>query len=273
MVPSALVLSVGFFLPLGWLVYISLHESLGFGEMGNAITVGEYTQVVSNGLYRDSILHTLKLGALAGTISLVLSFPVAYFISFKVTRHRNLLLMLVVCSLLGSYLVRVYAWRSILSADGVINSALEGIGIIDKPISGLIFNDFAVLLTWTNVFIPLVVLLLTAAMGDIDTLLLEAARDLGATPARAVVRVVIPITMPAIVASFTYVLVLVSGDYATPVLMGGKGGLTVAQVISDQFVAIGNRPAGAALSVAMLVVVGVIYVILSQLRRLKFTWA
>lgn len=267
------IVGVAMLIPFGWLAYTSLLEWLGFGQTSSTLTLTQYTEIFSSGLYRDAIFNALRLGAITGLVCILLSYPVAYFLSFKVRRHRNALMLLIVCSLFASYLARVFAWRTILGTNGVINSALEGLGLIDKPLDVLLFNQFAVVLTWTNVFMPLTILLLTAAMEDIDKSLLETARDLGANSMRAIARVVLPITMPTAVAAFTYVLVLSAGDYATPTLMGGKGGLMVGQVITDQFISIGNQPQGAALAIVMLIVFVIVYVLVSQLNRVRFKWA
>ena len=210
--------------------------------------------------------------ALVQAVTLVLSYPVAYFVAFKAGRYRGALMLLIVCSLLASYLARVFAWRTILGANGLINTALQTIGLTHQPLEILLFNRFAVLLTWVNVYLPLTILLLASAMGDTHKSVLEAARDLGASPFRAIVRVLVPVTMPTAVAAFCYVLVLSSGDYATPTLMGGKSGIMAGQVITDQFITIADQPQGAALALVMLVASATVYLVLSQLNRLRFKW-
>jgi len=212
------------------------------------------------------------VGALAGIVSLVIAYPVAYYLAFKAGRHRNLLMLLMIASMFSSYLVRVFAWRTILGTNGLINSALEAIGVIHQPLLFILFSRTAIIIVLTNVFVPMVVLLLTAAMQNIDPGLFENARDLGANGIKVLVRVLLPMTMGTAVAAFCYTYVLSAGDYVTPQLVGGKGGILVGVAISDQYLRLGNGPIGAALSFITLITFAATYALLVQLQRLKFRW-
>jgi spermidine/putrescine transport system permease protein len=199
----------------------------------------------------------------------VLGYPVSFFITFRLERARNLALFLVVVSLFTSYLVRLYAWYTILGQIGVINTALKAIGVIDAPLSFLLFSRWAVLLAFVNVFLPFTILILASSMQSIPSELLENSRDLGASPMQSFTKVVLPLTTPGLVAAFAYTFVLTSGDYITPALLGGKQGTTLATIVTDQFIAFGNQPGGAAISFLMVLVFAAVYISVSQTRRYR----
>jgi spermidine/putrescine transport system permease protein len=126
-----------------------------------------------------------------------------------------------------------------------------------------------VLIAWVNVFLPYSILMLTSSMQNIRPDLLENARDLGTGPLRTFTRVVLPLSMPGAVAAFTYTFILTSGDYITPALLGGTSSTSLANIVSDEFVALGNRPAGAAISFVMLTIFFLVYLVLTRLEKLR----
>src|SRR5262249_32629758 len=158
--------------------------------------------------------------------------------TFRLRRARNLALFLVVISLFTSYLVRLYAWYTILGEHGVVNTALRDLGITHHPLLFLLFSRWAVVIAWVNVFLPYSILMLTAAMQNIPADLLDNARDLGAGPTRVFSKVVLPLSMTGVIAAFAYTFILTSGDYITPALLGGtSGGISISNIVSDEFVA------------------------------------
>jgi spermidine/putrescine transport system permease protein len=165
--------------------------------------------------------------------------------------------------------VRLYAWYTILGENGVVNTALVRLGVVDHPLLFLLFSRWAIVLAFVNVFLPYSILLLTSAMQNIRADLLENARDLGASPPRAFSRVVLPLTMTGAVGAFAYTFILTSGDYITPALLGGLSGTSIANIVSNQFITLGNRPAGAAISFVMLGIFFLVYLALTRLERFK----
>ena len=200
---------------------------------------------------------------------IILGYPASFFITFRLRRAKNLALFLVVVSLFTSYLVRLYAWYTVLGRDGLINTALKTFHLIDRPISFLLFSKWAVLIAFVNVFLPFTILILASSMQSIPADLLENSRDLGASAVQSFTKVVLPLTTPGLVAAFAYTFVLTSGDYITPALLGGKQSTTLASIVRDQFVTFGNQPGGAALSFLMVLVFAAVYVAISQTRRYK----
>lgn len=268
--PAVLVVCGALLVPALNLIVQSFLESSGYGGVVYHFTFSNYLDAVRDPTYRTVAWHSFGLGALAALICVVAGYPAAYFITFRLhPRWRNLALFLVVVSLFTSYLVRLYAWYTILGGNGIVNTALIHLGIVNHPLLFLLFSRWAVLIAFVNVFLPYSVLMLTSAMQNIRPELLENARDLGASPVRSFSRVVLPLTMTGAVGAFTYTFILTSGDYITPSLLGGTSSTSLANIVSDEFVALGDRPGGAAISCVMLLVFFTVYLALSRLERWK----
>ena len=152
-----------------------------------------------------------------------------------------------------SYLLRVMAWKIILGSDGVLNSFLQYLGLIDQPLTALLYNRGAVIITLIYVWVPFAALPILAALQRIDLSLFEAASDLGANPVRRFLRVTFPLSLPGVLATFFMVFIPTIGEYVTPLLVGGSEGSMYGNIIQDFFTKAANWPLGSALSMAMLV--------------------
>jgi spermidine/putrescine transport system permease protein len=267
--PALLVIGGGLLIPAVNLFVQSFLESPGYGQVAYHFTFSNYTSALEDPVYRTVAWHSFGLGALAALICVAAGYPAAYYITFRLRRGRNLALFLVVVSLFVSYLVRLYAWYTILGGQGIVNTALIRLGVISHPLLFLLFSRTAVLIAFVNVFLPYSVLMLSSAMQNIKPEVLENARDLGAGPLRTFSRVVLPLSMTGAIAAFTYTFILTSGDYITPSLLGGTSSTSLANIVSDEFLALGNRPGGAAISFVMLAVFLLVYLGLSRLERFK----
>ena len=268
LVPVLAILAVGLVLPTISLFDASFTETTALGEVTGR-SFGGYERALETPLYRDALLTTLALSIPAALLCVALSYPVAYYLAFRASRYRNLLLFLIVISTFASFIVRVYAWRIILGDGGVINDGLLRIGVIEEPLRFLIYSRSAVLITWLSVFLPLTILILTAAMMNIRPELLENARDLGAGAIRTFTRVLLPLTMPGAVGAFVLVLIFAASDFITPDQIGGSI-VFLGNFIADQFQVLnGDRQAAAALAFLLMAVFLLIYFALSQLERLK----
>src|SRR4029077_8271081 len=164
---------------------------------------------------------TIALSLLASVIVLAIAYPFAYAITFVFPRRRQLLYFLVLVSLFGGYLVRIYAWRTILGAEGVINGTLITLGIIQEPIRALLNSPIAVVIALVNFLVPLAVLPIYAAMQNVSPGLLEASRDLGAGSVDVTRSVVLPLTLPGVRVAFIFVFIASTGEFAIPSLLGG----------------------------------------------------
>jgi spermidine/putrescine transport system permease protein len=259
--PSLLLLIVFFVLPtLVFLVYSFLLS--GEYKVEWIFTLGNYIRVFSTSFYWDAIFNSILVGLSVAFFTTLVSYPFAYFLTYQITKGRNIVLFLVVISLLGSYLVRVYAWRTILGREGVLNSLLIGIGIIREPLLFLLFSRFAVIVTLVHVFLPFAILPILSSLQNVPYELIEGARDLGCSPFRAFLRVTLPLSMTGVLAGFTYTFILAAADYITPQLVGGTSISMIGPSISTQFIKLGNMGLGSALSFVFLVVLlSVIYLV------------
>jgi spermidine/putrescine transport system permease protein len=269
LLPLGVVLSLGFVLPLGLLFVKSFQTSLGYGQVSGHLTLSSYVTAVTSPLYRTVAVNALEIGGIGTVLTLLLSFPLAYFIRFRLRRGQNAILLLIMITLFAGYIVKIYAWTTILGTYGVINTGLQRIGLISHPLSVLLFSKIAVLIVVTYLSIPVSTLILAGSMQNVDRSLLENARDLGAGGLRAVTSVLVPLSATGIVASLAYGFVVISGDYITPQLVGGTTGQMIGVPISDQFLNIGDQPLGSALSFLMLAVFVVVYFALTRLERFK----
>ena len=269
LLPVGIALSLGFVVPLALLFVKSFETSLGYGQVSGHLTFSAYVTAVSSPLYRTVAVNALEIGGIGTVVTLLLSYPLAYFIRFRLRRGQNTILLLIMISLFAGYIVKIYAWTTILGTYGVINTGLERIGLISQPLSVLLFSKIAVLIVVTYLSIPVSVLILAGSMQNVDRALLENARDLGASGLRAVTSVLVPLTATGIVGSLAYGFVVISGDYITPQLVGGTTGQMIGVPISDQFLNIGDQPLGSALSFLMLAVFVIVYLVLTRLERFK----
>jgi spermidine/putrescine transport system permease protein len=187
--------------------------------------------------------------------SLVLGYPLAYFLSFYAGNRKDLLYQMVIIPLWVSYLVRAYAWKTILGSDGVLNTSLQYLHLTRHPLDFLLYSPFAVVLTLTHIYTPFAILPIYAALEHIPRNLVEASHDLGATPAQTFWKVIFPLSIPGVVAGATFAFVLSLGDFLAPLLLGGPSGIMISNIVVSLFGAAYNWPLGAAISLGMLVIV------------------
>jgi spermidine/putrescine transport system permease protein len=221
-----------------------------------------YSDALSDPLYRKLASHTLAIAAPTTVVTVVLGYTLSYYLAFRAGRARGLVLALVVVSMMASFLARVYAWRTLLGERGVINTALESLGVIHDPLGFLLFSRVAVVIAQVNLFLPFTALVLYASMTTIPHTLHEGARDLGAAGPEVFRRITLPLTGPALLSATAFTFFLSAGDYITPVFLGGPGGVTFGTAISDQLRIAGNYPLGAALAFVMVLAFALLYLLL-----------
>lgn len=258
--------------PVGVLVLYSFWTS-AFFDVVREFTLSNYGRIFSRGLYTGLLIKSLVVGLVVACVTIPLSFSIAYAITFRFRRWGDRILVLVMVSMLSSYIVRIYAWKAILGPNGLVNQALMTARIIDEPLAFLLYGNAALVITLTHILMPYSVLPIYSALQTIDGDVLAASRDLGASAARTFRRVTLPLAMPGVTVAFLFCFILAAADYLTPQLVGGKQGLLVGRVIADQFGPAGNYPFGGALSVALLggfvVVIGLLGVGRFVLRRVS----
>ncbi len=194
----------------------------------------------------------------------------AYYVAFHVKRNKVVWLIVMTLPFWTSYLLRVFAWKVVLGYEGVMNTALMGVGIIDEPITALLYSQTAVTLVLAHSWAGFAILPIYLSLEKIDKSLHEAASDLGDGPVRRFLRITLPLSLPGVLAAFFMMFIPTVGDYITPAMVGGPDGMMVGNLIQANFGPMNNWPAGAALSVVMIfaiAVAGLAFVGLSRLIR------
>lgn len=222
-----------------------------------AFQFGNYWTLLTDPQYKQVLLRTLKIAALVSAAALILAYPFAYFLVFRLknSKIRVFLFMGVIAPLWVSYLLRAYVWKTILGTEGILNSFLMNIGIIDEPSGIFLYNQFAMVVTLTYIFIPFMVMPIYTALEKIPGNLAEASADMGMSNLSTFWKITLPLSMPGVVAGFTMTFCLSFGDFIAPFLVGGPDGQMVANVMVSQFGAALNWPLGSALAVVMLIIV------------------
>jgi len=218
-------------------------------------TLEQYRVALTEPIYRDLLLRSLWVSLLVSLFTVVLAYPIAYYISFHGGRHKALWLFLITIPFWTSYLLRVMSWKVILGYNGVLNSGLMGLGIIDEPSTALLYNTSAVVITLTHAWAAFAILPIFVSLEKVDRTLIEAATDLGDGPIRSFLRVTLPLSLPGVISAILIVMIPTVGDYVTPKLVGGKDGVMIATAIEAQFKRGANWPLGSALSVITMTVV------------------
>ncbi len=235
------------FIPLFILFIYSFWHKTSTGLIPT-FTLSNYLSIFTKSLYPLVIFRSVRIGFITSIICLLLSYPVAYSLTFKYKKFQDFVLYLILISLFSSYLVRVYAWKTILGYNGLINQVLKYMGLIDKPLRFLLYSQAAIIITLVFIFIPYTILPIYSSLQNINTDLIEAARDLGASRIQTFYKVTLPLSIPGVITSFIFSFVLAAGDYVTPQMVGGTKGLMVGRVVQDQFGMTYNWPFGSALA-------------------------
>jgi spermidine/putrescine transport system permease protein len=229
-----------------------------------------YATLFTNPVYLQVLLRTMRIAASVTVCSLLLGYPLAYYLSFHSGARKELLYQLVIVPLWVSYLVRGYAWKTILGSDGVLNGFLQYLHITHGPVGFLLYSPFAVVLMLTHIYTPFVFLPIYAALETIPRPLVEASQDLGASPGKTFLRVILPLSIPGLLAGATFAFVLSLGDFLAPLLVGGASGTMIANVVQSLFGAAYDWPLGAAVSVCILLIT---LALLSMGELLEKRWA
>lgn len=232
------------------------------------LTLANYAKAATDPIYRTILGRSLLISGAVTIITVLLAFPVAYYVSFHVRPDRkSLWLFLITIPFWTSYLLRIFLWKVMLGYNGVINSALTGIGVIDEPLTFILYNANAVIITLSHAFAPFAILPIFVALEKIDRSLLEAARDLGENAVTSFLRVTLPLAMPGVVAALLIVFIPTVGDYVTPAQVGGPGGLMIANLIQSHFGGLNDAPMGATLSIVAMASVTIIALIIVWIAR------
>ena len=235
-------------------------------------TLENYREAWGELIYQTLMLRSLKLSMFVTFFTIMLAFPVAYYVSFYVNPKRKpFWIFMITIPFWTSYLMRIFLWKVILGYNGVINGSLMGLGIIESPIREIAYSQNAVIITLAHAWVPFAILTIFVALEKIDRSLLEAAKDLGDGPFRRFIRITLPLAMPGVIAATVIVFIPTIGDYVTPRLVGGPNGLMISNMIELQFKKANNAPLGAALALSAMFLVTLISLVFVWLNRKYLT--
>lgn len=229
-----------------------------------------YRELAAKAVYPETLFRSMWIAARVTVFSLLLGYPLAYYLSFRAGARKELFYQLVIIPLWVSYLVRAYAWKTILGSDGVLNTLLQYVHVTRHPLDFLLYSPFAVVLTLTHIYTPFAFLPIYAALEHIPRNLVEASHDLGASPFHTFWRVIFPLSIPGVLAGATFAFVLSLGDFLAPLLLGGPSGIMISNIVVSLFGAAYNWPLGAAISLCMLLLV---IALLFLTERLEKKWS
>jgi spermidine/putrescine transport system permease protein len=224
----------------------------GLFSVSGPLTLDAYRDAVTTDVNGTLAVNSLIVGVCVAAVTVAISLPIAYWLRYAAGRWQIPILFLITLTFFASYLVRIYAWRSILGENGLLNSGLERLGLIDEPLGFILYNRFSVTVALVHIFLPYVVLVLFAGFRPITPAYLEAAQDLGANAVTRWTRVVLPLVAAPAATAFLFVFVLSAADYVTPQFLGGTDGALLGVRVQNALTTLGNWPLGAAISFLML---------------------
>ncbi len=267
--PSAIYVIVMLAAPLAMVLIYSLMKDAGGGKIDWTLNLQNYWTVwVEKPQYRALMQRSLTVSMLVTLATVVLAYPVAYFVSFSVApSKKSLWLFLITIPFWTSYVIRVFLWKVILGYNGVINSGLLSLGVIDEPLQAINYNVGALVMTLAHAYAPFAILPIFVALEKIDRSLLEAGQDLGETRLRTFWRVTLPLSMPGVIAAVLIVFIPTVGDYVTPDLIGGGKLSMIANQIEVNMLKQQNKALGSALAVSAMFVVAMVSLVFLFLNR------
>jgi ABC-type spermidine/putrescine transport system permease subunit I len=268
--------------PLAWLTLFFLVPMIAVFAYGLAtrtpgggvvlgFSVENFARIGESELYIRGTLRSLRIGVVVTAVTLLVAYPVAYYLALVAARWRLVLFVLLIVPWWCSILVKSFAWVAILAEKGVLNRALLQMGLIDHPLK-LLYNEVAVVIGLVHVLVPFMVLPIYATLEKLDRRLMEAAANLGSSPLRVFWEVVLPLSLPGVAAGSLLTFILGFGSYITPALLGSERALMIANLIQSQFMESFDWPFGAALSTVLLVLVLALLLAFNRLIGLERIW-
>jgi len=254
-VPPLLWVAVFLLVPYALLFCYSFWSVSASQTIAHSWTLDNYRDLFRVNVYLQTLFRSMWIAARVMVFSLLLGYPLAYYLSFHAGARKELFYQLVIIPLWVSYLVRAYAWKTILGSDGVLNTLLQYVHLTQHPLDFLLYSPFAVVLTLTHIYTPFAFLPIYASLEHIPRNLVEASHDLGASPFQTFWRVIFPLSIPGVLAGATFAFVLSLGDFLAPLLLGGPSGIMISNIVVSLFGAAYNWPLGAAISLCMLLLV------------------
>ncbi len=255
LLPLLLWLLLFLVLPYFFILTQSVLATDDFGKVIYHFNLDSYIKIFTNPLYYETLTRTFIYSIIVALACILLSLPLAYFIAFKVTKHKSFYYTLIVLPFWMSYIMRAYAWKIILGEQGIFNSSLMNLGIIDKPLRFVLYSDFSVILCLIYIFLPFVCIPIYTSFEQISKSLVEASKDLGANSWKTFWKVIFPLVLPGVISGGTLALVLTLGDFLAASLLGGPNTLFISNIVQNLFGTSNDKPLGSAVGVVLLVLV------------------
>jgi spermidine/putrescine transport system permease protein len=263
-------MSLFYLVPLGILL-MHAFWSVKYPDIDHTFTLKNFDTFFSRGLYIRVLLRTVLMALAVTATDIVLAFPLAFWIAKRVKRNRELLLFLVIFPLWSSYLIRIFAWKSLLGTNGIINSFLDWAGLINDPVSFFLYSKWSIFLALSHVWLPFMVLPLFTVLDRVPNALLEASADLGASWFATFRTVILPLARPGLLAGSLATFSLTMGDYIAPTLLGGPGDQMIGRIVADQFGVADNWPLGAMLIIPVLVMISMLLYLSNRVGAMERT--
>lgn len=267
--PTVGLMVLGIVIPACILVVMSFWTRQGFG-FDTTLTLANYFKAFDQPIYMALLKRSLRISAWATVSTVVLAYPMAYYVAFHVHKNKMMWIVLITLPFWTSYLLRVFAWKVVLGYEGVINSFLMNFGLIEAPLEFLLYSQTAVIVTLAHAWAAFAILPMYVSLEKIDKSLLEAATDLGDGPVWRFLRITLPLSLPGIISASFLIFIPTTGDYITPALLGGPDGTMIGNLIQLQFGAVNNWPMGATLSIILMLsiaTIGLIFLMLTKTAK------
>lgn len=272
LLPGSSFYAIFFIIPLTILGLYSFWTQVDF-KIRPGFTLEHYDAVLTTSLYRAVFLRTVIVAILTAIVVVPIAYILAYIMQFVFPRKGRILFDIILVSMFSGYLVRIYAWRTILGKEGLLNATLLQLHLISEPITFLIFSNWSIAITLVGLLIPLALLPISSSMANVSKDHLEVAGDLGSRGLKMHRTILIPMVLPGISTAFAISFILAAGDFVVPTMLGGTNGVMVGNLIADQFKGLApNWPLGAALAISVLLVLITIHAVIMRLVREITRW-
>lgn len=269
MSPALLIMIVALVSPFLLLVGMSFIVE-GSGDSDWGLTLANYGTVFEKPQYFNVLTRSIVVSSLVAFAAVLFSYPAAYYIAFHAPGNKIKWLILITLPFWTSYLLRVFAWKLILGFNGVVNSGLKWLGLIEQPLDFILYNINAVVITLAHAWAAFAILPIFVSLQKIDKSLIEASYDLGESRVSTFLRITLPLSMPGVIAAMLLVFIPTVGDYVTPKLVGGPNGIMIGSLIQVAFGRLDDWPLGSAISVvSMLTVTLTVCLFLFGMDRIK----
>jgi putative spermidine/putrescine transport system permease protein len=251
--PALIFVLVFFFIPIVYLLRMSFFKYVAMGVFEPDLTLGSYLKFLTDPFYLKVIWYTIKIAVTVTVLCLVVGYPVAYYISCMTGRWKITLLLLLIIPLWTNLIVRIYGWFVILGKQGLLNSVLLSLHLIDQPAS-IVFSTTSVVIGLLDVVFPWVLLIMISVMEGIEWSIIEAARDLGASRFKTFYEITFKLSLPGVAVAGLFAFVWSAGEYAVPSLLGSSAKRTISVEIADQMLNMLNWPFGASMAFVLLAI-------------------